>query len=59
MYYYRRGATNMVNGRRVRGAGELALSAALDPGRVRSGALGIIRQRFPSRRAPHPAGDGV
>jgi glycosyltransferase involved in cell wall biosynthesis len=37
MYYYRRGATNMVNGHRLRGCGELALAFVLDPRRLLAG----------------------
>jgi glycosyltransferase involved in cell wall biosynthesis len=43
MYYYRRGATNMVNGRRVHAAGELVLAAVLDPQRLRSGVRNSLR----------------
>jgi len=45
MYFYRRGATNMVNGHRVRGSAELALSAALDPRRLRAGVRNVLRAR--------------
>jgi glycosyltransferase involved in cell wall biosynthesis len=46
MYYYRRGTTDLVNGRRLRGGWELALAGLLDPGRVREGVLGTLRHRF-------------
>jgi glycosyltransferase involved in cell wall biosynthesis len=45
MYYYRAGATNMVNGRRIRGGGELILASILDGTRLRSGVLGVLRSR--------------
>jgi len=37
MYYYRLGATDMVNGRRVRGAIKLLLASVMDGGRLRAG----------------------
>jgi glycosyltransferase involved in cell wall biosynthesis len=43
MYYYRLGATDMVNGRRLRGAWKLALAAVMDGGRLRSGVRGALR----------------
>jgi glycosyltransferase involved in cell wall biosynthesis len=46
MYYYRSGATHIVNGRRIRGGLELLLSCALDWPRVRSGLRGVLRGRF-------------
>jgi glycosyltransferase involved in cell wall biosynthesis len=51
MYYYRRGATDMVNGHRLRGAAQLALSLLLDPGRAKAGLRSAVRQRL-ARRAP-------
>ncbi len=57
MYYYRRGATDVVNGRRARGAAELALSGLLDPARMRAGVVGVLRQRRGGARAP--ADEGV
>jgi glycosyltransferase involved in cell wall biosynthesis len=45
MYYYRAGATNLVNGRRLRGGIELLLAWTLDGTRFRSGALGAVRSR--------------
>jgi glycosyltransferase involved in cell wall biosynthesis len=50
MYYYRAGATHMVNGRRVRGGLELAFASMLDSTRLRSGVSGALRLR--SRRRP-------
>jgi glycosyltransferase involved in cell wall biosynthesis len=43
MYYYRRGATNVANDRRVRGAAELVLASVMDWGRVRAGVLNVVR----------------
>ncbi len=43
MYYYRVGATNMVNGHRVRGGAYLALSSVLDGARLRSGVRRTLR----------------
>jgi glycosyltransferase involved in cell wall biosynthesis len=54
MYYYRRGATDIVNGRRLRGGWELALSTLLDPARVRAGVRGVLRQRRGSAPADEP-----
>jgi hypothetical protein len=45
MYYYRRGATNVANGRRLRGAAELMLASVMDWGRVRTGVLNVFRGR--------------
>ncbi len=45
LYYYRAGATNVVNGHRVRGAFELALASVLDGQRLRSGVRGVLRAR--------------
>ena len=54
MYYYRAGATNLVNGRRARGSRELLLAWLLDGTRFRSGALGAVRSRLARRsRARH------
>ncbi len=43
MYYYRVGATQMVNGHRLRGACALLLASLLDMGRVRSGVRNTLR----------------
>jgi glycosyltransferase involved in cell wall biosynthesis len=45
LYYYRAGATDVVNGHRVRGAFELALASVLDGQRLRSGIRGVLRAR--------------
>jgi hypothetical protein len=45
MYYYRAGATNMVNGRRLRGGLELALAWCLDGTRFRHGVRNALRSR--------------
>jgi glycosyltransferase involved in cell wall biosynthesis len=45
-YYYRMGAANAVNGRRLRGAGELLISTVMDSARVRAGVLGAVRARI-------------
>jgi len=46
MYYYRAGATDMVNGRRLRGALELGLASMLDSARLRCGAQNLIQARL-------------
>jgi glycosyltransferase involved in cell wall biosynthesis len=46
MYYYRTGATEMVNGRRLRGAGKLLLSSVLDGGRLRAAVRNFLRARL-------------
>ncbi len=46
LYYYRVGATNMVNGHRLRGAAELALASILDGTRLRAGIRNAVRSRF-------------
>jgi glycosyltransferase involved in cell wall biosynthesis len=46
MYYYRLGAANSVNGRRVRGGAELLLASIMDSARVRAGVLNAIRGRL-------------
>jgi glycosyltransferase involved in cell wall biosynthesis len=51
LYYYRVGATNMVNDHRLRGALELALASLLDPTRLRAGVRGAARARLSGR---HP-----
>ncbi len=53
MYYYRAGATDMVNGRRVRGCLELMLASIMDGARLRAGVRNAVRTR---RRADaiHP-----
>jgi hypothetical protein len=58
MYYYRRGATNMVNSRRIRGSAELALSFLLDPGRALAGIRLTVRHRL-ARTSPRRAGDAA
>jgi glycosyltransferase involved in cell wall biosynthesis len=45
-YYYRSGATDIVNGRRVRGALELALAASMDGARLRGGLRNAVRSRL-------------
>jgi glycosyltransferase involved in cell wall biosynthesis len=50
MYYYRAGATDVVNGRRVRGGVELLLASLLDGARLRAGVRNAVRSRR-SRRA--------
>lgn len=56
MYYYRAGATHMINGARVRGGLELALASLLDGTRLRTGVLGALssrgRRRAPSQELP-------
>jgi glycosyltransferase involved in cell wall biosynthesis len=53
MYYYRIGATDMVNGRRVRGALELLLASMLDWARLRAGVRNALRARLSrARRSP-------
>jgi glycosyltransferase involved in cell wall biosynthesis len=49
MYYYRAGAANVVNGRRLRGGAQLFLAATLDWSRVRAGVRNTVRPRV--RRA--------
>jgi glycosyltransferase involved in cell wall biosynthesis len=51
MYYYRSGATKMVNGRRVRGALELLLASGMDGERLRFGVRNALRSRLPRRRS--------
>jgi glycosyltransferase involved in cell wall biosynthesis len=46
MFYYRAGATDMVNGRRLRGALALALASMLDGRRLRSGVGNAVRARL-------------
>jgi glycosyltransferase involved in cell wall biosynthesis len=45
MFYYRAGATDMVNGRRLRGSLELALASILDTTRLRAGVGNAFRAR--------------
>ncbi len=45
MYYYRLGATDMVNGRRLRGAWKLALAGLMDGRRLRAGIRGALQGR--------------
>jgi len=54
MFYYRAGATDLINGRRLRAGREIALAALLDGARLRSGvrgAAGARLRRLASRRA--------
>jgi glycosyltransferase involved in cell wall biosynthesis len=44
-YYYRAGATDIVNGRRIRGGLELLLASIMDGARLRSGVMGALRTR--------------
>jgi glycosyltransferase involved in cell wall biosynthesis len=53
MYYYRIGATDMVNGRRLRGGLELGLASILDGARLRAGVRNLLRGRR-SRQARSP-----
>jgi glycosyltransferase involved in cell wall biosynthesis len=46
MFYYRAGATDMVNGRRLRGGLELALAAVLDGTRLRRGLTNLLRRNL-------------
>ncbi len=50
MYYYRMGATNMVNGHRLRGGAQLALAGIMDGARLRAGVRNTLRGRL--SRAP-------
>jgi glycosyltransferase involved in cell wall biosynthesis len=52
MYYYRRGATDMVNNRRLRGSYELALASLLDGARLRSGMRNAISYRSTANPEP-------
>jgi glycosyltransferase involved in cell wall biosynthesis len=45
MYFYRSGAAQMVNGRRLRGGARLLLSSVLDWKRLRAGTLNALRAR--------------
>jgi hypothetical protein len=49
MYHYRAGATNMVNGRRLRGGLQLALAWCLDGTRLRHGVRNALRARVARR----------
>jgi glycosyltransferase involved in cell wall biosynthesis len=51
LYYYRAGATDMVNGRRVRGVLQLLLASILDGTRLRSGVRNAVRARLSGRHA--------
>lgn len=51
MFYYRAGATKIVNGRRVRGAMELLLASAMDGARLRVGIRNALQGRIPGIRA--------
>jgi len=46
MYYYRSGAAQTVNGRRVRGGAQLLLAGFLDTALVRAGVLNVVRSRI-------------
>ena len=46
LYYFRSGAANAVNGRRVRGGAQLLLAAAMDWARLRAGVLNVLRARL-------------
>lgn len=46
MYWYRAGATDVVNGRRLRGGVELALACTLDSARLRRGVQSALRARL-------------
>ena len=48
-YFYRSGATRMVNGQRVRGAFALVLASMLDGARLRSGVRNVISGRLSGR----------
>ena len=50
IYYYRLGATDMVNGRRARGAVELLLASLMDSGRLRAGVSNAVRTRLAGGR---------
>jgi glycosyltransferase involved in cell wall biosynthesis len=45
IFYYRLGATDMVNGRRLRGGMELMIASLMDNGRLRSGVRNAVRTR--------------
>jgi glycosyltransferase involved in cell wall biosynthesis len=51
MYYYRAGATNMVNGRRLRGSLELLLACGMDGARLRFGVRNALRARLAGNRS--------
>jgi glycosyltransferase involved in cell wall biosynthesis len=46
LYYYRIGATNMVNGRRLQGGWQLLLASLLDGARLRAGVRNAVRARL-------------
>lgn len=50
MYYYRAGATNMVNERRLRGGGQLLVASLLDGARLRAGLRNLVRGRLAGGR---------
>lgn len=52
MYYYRAGATNVVNNRRLRGGLELLLASILDGARLRAALRNLLRGRL-SRTGSH------
>jgi glycosyltransferase involved in cell wall biosynthesis len=51
MYYYRRGATHIANGRRLRGSIELLAAFLLDRSRVRAGVVNALRNRRGGKRS--------
>jgi glycosyltransferase involved in cell wall biosynthesis len=55
MYYYRAGATDMVNGRRMRGGLELLVAAMLDGTRLRGGLSNAVRGRLSRGSRARPA----
>jgi glycosyltransferase involved in cell wall biosynthesis len=59
MYYYRAGATNFVNGRKLQGALQLALAGTLDSTRLQGGVRNAFEARLGrrSRARQRPAGD--
>jgi glycosyltransferase involved in cell wall biosynthesis len=59
MFYYRAGATNFVNGRKLQGSLQLALAATLDTTRLQGGVRNVFQGRL-ARRVPvrhTPTGD--
>jgi glycosyltransferase involved in cell wall biosynthesis len=49
MYYYRLGATNMVNGRRLKGGVQLSLASLMDSTRLRAGVVNAAKARLPRK----------
>lgn len=54
LYYYRAGATDFVNGRRLRGGLELVLASVMDGRRLRSGVRSAVRTRFSRESLAQP-----